>query len=46
MGIINSPESFQQKMNDPFQGLDFIHDYIDNLLVMMKFDWKYNLEKL
>ena len=29
MGVANSPEILQQKMNDLFQGFEFIRAYID-----------------
>ena len=33
MGVTNSPEIFQQKMNNLFHGYEFIRVYIDNILV-------------
>ena len=32
-GITNSPDIFQHKMNDLFHGFEFIHVYIDKLLI-------------
>ena len=36
MGVANSPEIFQQKMNDLFHGLDFIRSYIYDILILTK----------
>ena len=36
MGVSNSQDIFQQKMNDFFQGVEFIRAYIDNLLILKK----------
>ena len=36
MEISNSPDIFQQKMNDLFHGFDFICAYIDDLLILIK----------
>ena len=33
MGITNSPDILQQKMNYLFDGFEFIHAYIDKLLI-------------
>ena len=33
MGVANSPEIFQQKINDLFHGFEFKLAYIDNLLI-------------
>ena len=38
-GIANSPEISQQKMNDLFNGFEFISAYIDNLLILTQGDW-------
>ena len=38
MGVANSPKHFQQKMNDLFHGFEFIHAYIDELLISTKGD--------
>ena len=46
MGICNSLEIFQEKMNKMFRGLDFIREYIDNLLLITKGDWYDQLNKL
>ena len=36
MGIANSPDIVQQKMNDLFRGFEFIRAYIYDLLVLTK----------
>ena len=36
MGVQNSPDIFQQKMNDLFHGFEFIRAYIDDLLILTK----------
>ena len=38
MGVSNSPETFQQKMKDLFQGFEFIRTYIDELLILTRRD--------
>ena len=43
MGIDNSPEMFQHKMNHLFHGFEFISVYIDDLLILPKRDWKDHL---
>ena len=46
MGICNSPDIFQEKMNEIFCGFGFIRAYIDDLLIITKGDWFNNLNKL
>ena len=46
MGISNSPDIFQQKMNGLFHGLEFICAYIDNVLVSTKGNRKNHVQKL
>ena len=46
MGVSNSPDIFQKKMNDLFHGLEFIREYIDDLLILTKGDWTDHLHKL
>ena len=44
MGVSNSRDIFQQKMNDLFHGFEFIHAYIDDLLVLTnRYYWKYHV---
>ena len=46
MGISNSPDIFQQKMNYLFHGFNFIRAYIDDLLVLTKGYWTDHEQKL
>ena len=46
MGDANSPDIFQQKMNDLFCGFEFIREYIDDLLILTKGDWTNHVQKL
>ena len=46
MGICNSPEIFQEKMNKMFLGFEFIRSYISDLLIRTNGDWSYHLNKL
>ena len=36
MGLCNSPDIFQEKMNELFSGFDYVRAYIDDLLVITK----------
>ena len=38
MGVNNSLEIFQEKMNEMFRGFEFIRAYIDDLLIITKGD--------
>ena len=40
MGVANSQDIFQQKMNYLFRGFEFICAYIDELLILTQGDWK------
>ena len=46
MGVANSPDIFQQKMNDLFYGFEFIRAYIDDLLISTKGYWTDDVQKL
>ena len=46
MGICNSLEIFQEKINKIFCGFEFIRAYFDDLLIITKVDWYNNLNKL
>ena len=46
MGVANSPDIFQQKMNDLFHGFEFICSYIDDLLILTERDWTDHIHKL
>ena len=34
MGLCNSPDMFQEKINELFSGLDYVRTYIDKLLIL------------
>ena len=38
MGVANSQDIFQQKMNDLFRGFEFIRAYIHDILVLTKIE--------
>ena len=46
MGLSNSPDIFQEKMNKLFAAFDYVHVYIDDLLVITKGSFKENLNHL
>ena len=46
MGLCNSPDIFQEKMNELFYGLDFVQAYIDNLLCITKSTFEEHLDQL
>lgn len=46
MGLCNSPDIFQEKMNELFAVLEYIWSYIDNLLVTSKELFDNHLNKL
>jgi len=46
MGLSNSPDVFQEKMNELFQGMDCVRAYIDDILALTKGDLDDHLEKL
>ena len=46
MVVANLPDIFQQKMNDLFHGFEFIRAYMDDILILTKVDWTYNIQKL
>ena len=46
MGVCNSLDIFQEKMNKIFRGIGFILKYINDLLITTKGDWSYHLNKL
>ena len=45
-GVSNSPDIFQDKMNEMFHGFEFIQAYINDLLIITKGDWYNHLENL
>ena len=46
MGVCNSLDIFQEKMNEMFRGIEFIRAYTYDLLIITKFDWSDRLNKL
>ena len=46
MGLCNSPDIFQEKMNELFEGLSHVRAYIDDLLSLTKGTFDEPLEKL
>ena len=46
MGVSNSLDIFQDKMNEMFRRMEFIQAYIDDLLIITKSDWSDHLDKL
>ena len=46
MGLCNSPDIFQEKMNDLMQDLEFARAYIDDLLIISKGDFNVHLNHL
>ena len=46
MGLSNSPEIFQEKMNELFMGLEYVQAYIDDFLVISKGLFEDHLKKL
>ena len=46
MWVSNSPDIFQEKMNEIFSGFEFIQAYINDLLIITKGDWFDHLDKL
>ena len=46
MGLCNSPDIFQEKINELFAGFEEVKAYIDNLLIITKGSWEDHLQKL
>ena len=46
MGLCNSPDIFQEKMSELFDGLEYVSTYIDDLLILSKGTYEDHLEKL
>ena len=45
-GLCNSPDIFQEKFNELFQGFKEVRAYIDDILLITKSDWNDHLTKL
>ena len=46
MGLCNSPDIFQEKMNELFTGFEYVRAYIDDLLVISNSSFDDHLDKL
>ena len=46
MGLCNSPDIFQEKMNELFEGLDIVRAHINDLLCLSKGSFEDHLQKL
>ena len=46
MGLCNSPDIFQEKMNELFAGFDYVRAYIDDLLIVTKGSFEDHLQDL
>ena len=46
MGLCNSPDIFQEKMNELFADLDYVRTYIDDLLILSSKSFEDHLQKL
>ena len=46
MGLCNSPDIFQEKMNELMIGLEFTRAYLDDLLIISKTDFNEHLDHL
>ena len=46
MGLCNSPDIFQEKMNELFAGLEYVRAYIDDLLVVSNGTFEDQIAKL
>ena len=46
MGFYNSPDIFQEKMNELFNGLEYVRAYIDDLLIISNGNFQYHLNKV
>jgi Reverse transcriptase (RNA-dependent DNA polymerase) len=46
MGLCNSPDIFQEKMSELFNGFEFVQTYINDLLTLTKGTFEDHLEKL
>ena len=46
MGLSNSPDIFQEKMNELFEGFEYVRAYIDDLLIISNGTYKDHLHKI
>ena len=46
MGLCNSPDIFQEKMNELFAGFEYVRTYIDDLLIISNGSYEDHLQKV
>ena len=46
MGLCNSPDIFQEKMNELFNGLDYLRTLVDDLLIISNESLQDHIKKL
>ena len=46
MGLCNSPDIFQEKMNELFNGFEYIRACIDNLLIISNGNFEDHINKV
>ena len=46
MGLCNNPDMFQEKMNELFNGLDYVRTCIDDLLIISNKSLEDHIKKL
>ena len=45
MGLYNSPDIFQEKMNELFKSLEYVRAYIDDILIMSNANFEDHINK-
>ena len=46
MGLCNSPDIFQEKMNELLNGLEYVRAYIDDLLIISNSNFEDHLNRI
>ena len=46
MGLFNSPDIFQEKINELFNGLEHVKTYIDDLVIISNGNFEDHLNKV
>ena len=46
MGLCNSPDIFQEKINELFHGLEYVRAYIDDVLIISNGNFEDHLNKV
>ena len=46
MGVCNSPDIFQENISEIFKGFDMVPEYIDDILLVSKNDFKNHLNTI